>query len=138
MVSEINMVPFIDIMLVLLVVFMLAAPTMVPSSIELPSVGQTLAKKNGAVIQVIIHADRSIALIKNYQEIPLSLDQLASQILQPQRSGHDTPHPSVVIAADREVKYEQVIQVMDKLHQAGIQKLGLSVVEKRPPSRTSP
>jgi biopolymer transport protein TolR len=99
-INEINMVPFIDVMLVLLIIFMVTAPMVTPSLINLPSVGKA-NKQPDRVIQIVINKDESLEL------------KQAS-----------TP---VVISADRNVKYESVVKIMDTLQKAGIQRVGLSV-----------
>lgn len=136
--AEINMVPFIDVMLVLLIIFMVTAPLITPSMIDLPSVGKA-NKQPDRVVQVIIGTDESIKLkIDSANEQMVGKDQLAQTIknaLQATPSGASTsanPAASmanavVVISADKNVKYEVVVRVMDTLQRAGLPRIGLSV-----------
>ncbi|MBK6358566.1 MAG: biopolymer transporter ExbD [Comamonadaceae bacterium] len=109
-ISEINMVPFIDVMLVLLIIFMVTAPLIAPSMIDLPSVGKA-AKQPDQIVQIVIGKDESLELKTGDKEA-----------LQSGQS-----NSAVVISADRSVKYETVVKVMDTLQRAGIQRVGLSV-----------
>ncbi|MBI4808438.1 MAG: protein TolR [Nitrosomonadales bacterium] len=122
--SQINVVPYIDVMLVLLVIFMITAPLMNPGQIDLPSVGKSLAPPT-APLEVIIKKDTTLALRdhgKGGQESPVSRDELVSRL---QKSLKKNPEQPVVISADRNVRYEEVINVMDMLQQQHIKKIGL-------------
>ena len=125
-INEINMVPFIDVMLVLLIIFMVTAPLISPSVIDLPSMG----KANKAPDQVIkVNIDKSGLLTLESTKgaekpVSIALNKIADAIKKNQGSKTDTP---VVISADKAVKYETVVEVMDKLQRAGIQRVGLSV-----------
>ncbi len=126
-INEINMVPFIDVMLVLLIIFMVSAPLITTGVVDLPSVGK--AKTQPAmVLNVIIASDGSLQLRRDQQEAqPLQLDRLVAEVKSAQ--GGDASIP-VVISADRQVKYEAVVKVMDSLQSAGIQRVGLSVKQQ--------
>ena len=129
-INEINMVPFIDVMLVLLIIFMVTAPLIAPSVIDLPSVGKA-SKQPDQVIQILIGKDESLTyktLGSNAEAQSVKLPQLAGivQQMQSQAAGGPTSAP-VVISADRNVKYETVVKVMDHLQRAGVQRVGLSV-----------
>jgi biopolymer transport protein TolR len=123
--NEINMVPFIDVMLVLLIIFMVTAPLIAPSMIDLPSVGKA-AKAPDQVIQVQIRKDEGIDVKVDEKSMSVPIADLA-QTVQQLQSGKPAGSTAVVIAADRNVKYEAVVNVMDKLQRAGIQRVGLSV-----------
>jgi biopolymer transport protein TolR len=124
-INEINMVPFIDVMLVLLIIFMVTAPLIAPSVIDLPSVGRG-AKPPDQVVQVLIRKDEGIDVRINEQTMTVPLADLQGIVKQAQAS--QVPGSSaVVIAADRNVKYEVVVKVMDTLQRAGVQRVGLSV-----------
>jgi biopolymer transport protein TolR len=126
-IAEINMVPFIDVMLVLLIIFMVTAPLIAPSTINLPSVGQA-AKAPDRVVQVLIEKDESIQLKEGKTTLRATLRDLAAQVRALQRaSGAAAPDVPVVIAADKSVKYEVVVRVMDTLQRAGVARVGLSV-----------
>jgi biopolymer transport protein TolR len=131
--NEINMVPFIDVMLVLLIIFMVTAPLITPSQIDLPSVGQASAPPK-AFVQVLINKQEQIRVSEGpggREGTVVPMDQLVSQVRQMQAaSGGDEAVP-VVIGADKSIKYEKVIQVLDTLQRAGIQRVGLSVQATR-------
>ena len=122
-VNDINMVPFIDVMLVLLIIFMVTAPMITPSVVDLPSVGKA-NKQPDKVLQVIIQKDESLELLVDGQSRKLMLGGVAEAVKGAQPADANT---AVVISADRTVKYETVVKVMDTLQRAGIQRVGLSV-----------
>jgi len=122
--NEINVVPYIDVMLVLLVIFMVTAPMMNPGQIDLPSVGKSL-NPPVSPLEVIIKKDTTLALrdhSKGEVEVPVSRDELATTI---KKKVANNPEQSVVISADKKVRYEEVIEVMDMLQQQNIKKIGL-------------
>ena len=122
-VNDINMVPFIDVMLVLLVIFMVTAPMITPSLIDLPSVGKA-NKQPDKVLQVVIQKDESLELVADGKTSKLMIGGVAEAV----KNAQDTEGSiAVVISADRNVKYENVVKVMDTLQRAGIQRVGLSV-----------
>ena|ERR1017187_1596444 len=123
-VCQINVVPYIDVMLVLLVIFMITAPLMNPGQIDLPSVGKSLAPPIAPLV-VVIKKDATLAwrdLSKNDQEQEVSRDELIALLKQKQAINAEQ---SVVISADKNVRYEEVINVMDVLQQQQIKKVGL-------------
>ena len=122
-ISEINMVPFIDVMLVLLIIFMVTAPMITPSVIDLPSVGKA-AKQPDQVIQIVVQKDGSLEMVNDAKTSKINFDNLANTV-QLAQTGQTSS--AVVISADRNVKYEMVVKVMDTLQRAGIQRVGLSV-----------
>jgi biopolymer transport protein TolR len=123
--NEINMVPFIDVMLVLLIIFMVTAPLITPSLIDLPSVGKA-AKRPDKVVQVLVGKDERLEVKNGDKTFAISLKDIAPTVLQAQ-SGQPPGSVAVVISADRNVKYEIVVKVMDTLQRAGVQRVGLSV-----------
>ena len=125
-ISEINMVPFIDVMLVLLIIFMVTAPLIAPSVIDLPSVGKA-ARPPDEKVEIVIGKDESLDLRIKDKTTRLPIDAILVEVA---RAQVDKPLGSVavVISADRNVKYENVVKVMDSLQKAGIQRVGLSVV----------
>ena len=122
-VNEINMVPFIDVMLVLLIIFMVTAPMITPSLIDLPSVGKA-NKQPDKVLQVVIQKDESLELVNDGKTSKLMIGGVAEAVKNAQGGEGNT---AVVISADRNVKYENVVKVMDTLQRAGIARVGLSV-----------
>ena len=121
--AEINMVPLIDVMLVLLIIFMVTAPLIAPSMIDLPSVGKA-AKQPDQIVQIVIGKDESLELKTGDTARKLTQREVAAAVKALQSGQTNT---AVVISADRSVKYETVVKVMDTLQRAGIQRVGLSV-----------
>ncbi|MCU0763769.1 MAG: ExbD/TolR family protein [Hydrogenophaga sp.] len=133
-INEINMVPFIDVMLVLLIIFMVTAPLITPSQIELPSVGQA-ARQPDKFVQVVIDKDELIKVREGSDSAEgqaIAVNQLAERVRALQgAAAPGTAAAPVVISADKNVKYEAVVQVMDTLQRAGIERVGLSVQSSR-------
>ena len=126
-INEINMVPFIDVMLVLLIIFMVTAPLITPSMIDLPSMGRA-AKQPDEVIQVVIGKDEALELKLKDQSTRTNLRDVAARVKQAQdQSRGEQKSSAVVISADRSVKYETVVKVMDSLQRVGVERVGLSV-----------
>ena len=124
-INEINMVPFIDVMLVLLIIFMVTAPLITPSMIDLPSVARAPTQPD-QVIQVVINKDEALELKMQNKTQRLPLDAIIGAVSQAQ-ANVPAGKSAVVISADRNVKYESVVKVMDGLQRAGVQRVGLSV-----------
>ena len=122
-IAEINMVPFIDVMLVLLIIFMVTAPMITPSMVDLPSVGKA-AKQPDKVVQVVVQKDERLELVSDGKTDSSNLDNVAAGVKGLIGNSDNT---AVVISADRSVKYETVVKVMDSLQRAGIAHVGLSV-----------
>ncbi len=122
--NEINMVPFIDVMLVLLIIFMVTAPLITTGVVDLPSVGKS-SQRPQSVIEIIVGSDEKLRLKLDAAE-PESvlLPQLATRVKNKQAGNADVP---VVISADKSVRYESVVRVMDTLQRAGVRRVGLSV-----------
>jgi biopolymer transport protein TolR len=123
--NEINMVPFIDVMLVLLIIFMVTAPLITPSLIDLPTVGKA-SRKPDKVVEVLVGKDEGLQLKNGDKAQSMGLKDIAPAVLQAQ-SGQPPGSVAVVISADKNVKYETVVKVMDTLQRAGVQRVGLSV-----------
>lgn len=122
--NQINVVPFIDVMLVLLIVFMVAAPLINPGQIELPTVGQQL-KQPTTPLEVILHADKKLFLRdREHSSAEVALDR-ASLVQAIKEKQARNPEQAVVIAADKSVRYEEVLKVMDILSQNHVKKVGL-------------
>ena len=125
-ISEINMVPFIDVMLVLLIIFMVTAPLITTSMIDLPSVGASSQKPPPEhVIELVVIGDGSLRLrVDGVDRSTTSLNGLALQVREAQQGDPATP---VVISAEKSVRYEAVVRVMDRLRSEGVQRVGLLV-----------
>ena len=129
-ISEINMVPFIDVMLVLLIIFMVTAPLITPSMIALPKVGKASGQPQSP-IDITIGKDESVQITFKKSALPSTVASVASDIVKLEPKVKATV-PSeqavpVVISADKSIQYETVVQVMDKLQKAGVVRIGLSV-----------
>jgi len=122
--SEINVVPYIDVMLVLLIIFMVAAPLINPGQIDLPSVGQKL---NPAVapLEVRVRATGEIAVVDRSKSPDELIVQRRDLLAIVKRAQVEQPDQAVVIAGDRNVKYEEVLQVLDLLQQSQVKRVGL-------------
>ena len=124
-ISEPNMVPFIDVMLVLLIIFMVTAPLISPSVVDLPSVGSA-AKQPDVVIQIIVGKDNLLEIKGQGAAGSVKMENLANAVRKAQ-AAHPPNTTAVVISADKSVQYERVVKVMDTLQRAGIARIGLSV-----------
>ena len=125
-INEINMVPFIDVMLVLLIIFMVTAPLITPSTVDLPSVGKA-SKQADHGVPIVIGKDEKLELRSPGQPEKtqsIGSNELLDAVRRAQDGDENNP---VVISADRNVKYETVVKVMDHLQRAGVQRVGLSV-----------
>jgi biopolymer transport protein TolR len=124
--NDINMVPFIDVMLVLLIIFMVTAPLISPTVIDLPSVGKA-SNVPDQVIHVEISKEERIT-VKSTGTVNKSLNSTLLGLARDVRELQgETAQGPVVITADRTIKYETVVKAMDTLQRAGVQRVGLSV-----------
>jgi len=128
--NQINVVPYIDVMLVLLVIFMVTAPLVNPGEIELPSVGSKLVAP-AQPMEVTLKTDGTL-LLRDQQAggsvLTVSRDELVARIRAKQEK---LPEQPVVIAADRAARYEDVLGVLDLLQRNGVRRVGLLA---RPPA----
>lgn len=129
--NQINVVPYIDVMLVLLVIFMVTAPLMNPGQIELPSMGKT-SNPPVAPLEVSIHTDQTLWLrdrTAGAEERKITRNELIAAIRQKQSKNREQ---AVVISADKDVRYESVLDVMDMLQQNQVSKVGLLAKPRSP------
>jgi biopolymer transport protein TolR len=127
-INEINMVPFIDVMLVLLIIFMVTAPLITPSMIALPRVGNA-ATQPVKPIQVLVDKNEKIEIKVSggtAQASTLADVGQAVKRLQPETTEGQAATP-VLISADKAIRYETVVKVMDALNKAGVGRIALSV-----------
>jgi biopolymer transport protein TolR len=122
-VSEINMVPFIDVMLVLLIIFMVTAPLITPGVIDVPRAGQS-SKPPDKRVDVLIAADGRLSLAGQITQDNLTEKQAEAAI---RKALADNPDMPVMIAADSQLHYQQVIDMLKRLREAGVQRVGLAV-----------
>lgn len=126
---EINVVPYIDVMLVLLIIFMVTAPMITPAAIELPSVGKAAAPPVEP-LEIIVKADGSLEMRDRAlggATVTVGRQELIQRIEQARAQHPDQP---VLIAGDKNAKYEAVLAVMDALQRAEVSKIGLLVQPK--------
>jgi len=127
--AEINVVPYIDVMLVLLIIFMVAAPLINPGQIDLPSVSQKLDPAV-APLEVRVRENGDLSLVDRVRggnEQRLSRPELLQALRESQKQN---PEQAVVIAGDRNVRYEEVLGVLDVLQKSQVRRVGLLA---RPP-----
>ena len=129
-ISEINVVPYVDVMLVLLVIFMVTAPLITPSVIELPSVGKA-SQPRVVPMEVFVKADNRGLVVRRrdgngriIDERDVSRAELAKVLKSARTKDQEL---SVLVGGDKNARYESVLQVMDELRKQGIQKVGLQV-----------
>jgi biopolymer transport protein TolR len=126
---EINIVPYVDVMLVLLVIFMVTAPLVTPGVVELPSVSKA-SNAPVAPLEVVIRESGALLLRSRdakgalTEERRIARGDLARAIRERQAKN---PQQPVLIAADKDVRYEAVLQVMDELHKQQVRRVGLLV-----------
>lgn len=125
MMSEINVVPYIDVTLVLLIIFMVTAPMIVTGTIDLPKVGKA-SQAPVAAIELVIRQDGQITIKKRVEgekEKPVLRDQLVSEA----KALGATAETPIIISAEKAVRYEHVVAAMDVLQRAGVGRVGLNV-----------
>jgi biopolymer transport protein TolR len=128
-VSEINVVPYIDVMLVLLVIFMVTAPLIPTGQIDLPTVGRAGPQQQAEpYVEVVVAADGSLRVLTRnsplQMDLPVQRPGLAGA-LREARGGD--PRMPVVISGDGKARYEQVLEVMDEARSQGVERVGLMV-----------
>ena len=124
--NQINVVPYIDVMLVLLVIFMVTAPLVNPGVVDLPQVGKS-SQPPASPLEVSIKADGSLVLRERDRGEAERTVTRAELIRVLQAKQANNPDQAVVIAADKSVRYEAVLNVMDDLQKNQVQKVGLLV-----------
>lgn len=126
---EINVVPYVDVMLVLLVIFMVTAPLITPQVIDLPTVGKA-SQPRVVPLEVFVRADQGLVVRSRdasgriLEERNVTRAQLPGVIKEALAKSADL---SVLVGGDKNARYESVLQVMDELRKHGIQKVGLQV-----------
>lgn len=125
--SEINVVPYIDVMLVLLIIFMAVPPTQNPSEIKLPSAERSTQPPDD-YIQITVKPDAKLQIGIN-GKTPQALEDVSSRtaLIARLREIHaDHPDYAVLIAGDRDSKYDDVIQLISEAKKMGINRVGLA------------
>ena len=125
--ADINVVPYIDVMLVLVVILMVSAPFVNPSLVNLPSVGKS-TRAPDRPLEIVVRVDGRVSLREGGKELATDLPSAVATIRQRQQGQSDaTLKAPVVIAADRDVRYEQVMKVMSALQKENVARVGLAV-----------
>jgi biopolymer transport protein TolR len=121
-INQINVVPYIDVMLVLLVIFMVTAPLITPGEIELPSVGSKLTAPVEP-LNVVLDANKMLTLEDKATgtKTRVNREQLVARILDAQSK----KERAVVISANKSARYEDVVDILDLLQRSGVRKVGL-------------
>ncbi len=125
--SEINVVPYIDVMLVLLIIFMVVPPANSPSVINLPSADKS-ALPPDEYIQIVLKPDATLTIGITGKN-PVAPEKMANRaaLLRALRNEHaDHPDYPVMIAGDRDSKYDDVIQLISEAKKMGINRVGLA------------
>ncbi|WP_137173564.1 biopolymer transporter ExbD [Massilia sp. HP4] len=125
--SEINVVPYIDVMLVLLIIFMAVPANEAPSVVNLPRAEKS-ALPPDTYIQISIEPGNKLS-IGVHGKVKVAQDEVAdrSALLQRLQALHDeNPEFPVLIAGDRDSKYDDVIQLISEAKKMGINRVGLA------------
>jgi biopolymer transport protein TolR len=124
--SEINVVPYIDVMLVLLIIFMVTAPLLTLSfEVDLPnSQAKALESKQDPVI-VSVRLDGQLSLKVPEAKDPEPMDAAQLQVQLGALAAQDK-NLRVIVAADKAVAYEKVVAAMDVIKRANVEKVGLA------------
>jgi biopolymer transport protein TolR len=125
---EINIVPYVDVMLVLLVIFMVTAPLITPAVIDLPTVDKASAPRI-VPLEVYVKSDRSLVVRQRDRSGAIVSERNVSQgelgsFLKSVKKDSDL---AVLVGGDKNARYEAVLQVMDELRKQGVTKVGLQV-----------
>lgn len=122
--AEINVVPYIDVMLVLLVIFMVVAPMVPPTEIRLPKAGQSTQPPT-EYLEVELRQDGSASIGIHGQKLARVKNR---QQLGEQLSALNEKHPDMplMISADKDVKYDEVVQTITQANKTGIARVGLA------------
>jgi biopolymer transport protein ExbD len=122
--AEINITPFTDVVLVLLIIFMIATPFIYQSSMKVQLPQATKSAETSRDVIITINAEGEVFLEDARIDLEALKDKLKAMV-------QNSPDVSVIINGDKNVRYDYVIQVMDVLTQAGVENPGLGVELKR-------
>ena len=126
---EINIVPYVDVMLVLLVIFMVTAPLITPAVIDLPTVDKASAPRV-VPLEIYVKTDQGLVVRQRDSRGSVVNEQSLSRAQLPgfiKSLKNNKGELSVLIGGDKNARYESVLQVMDELRKHGVQKVGLQV-----------
>jgi biopolymer transport protein TolR len=127
---DINVVPYIDVMLVLLVIFMVTAPLVTPAVIDLPTVGKA-SPPRVVPLEIFVKSDNAIVVRQRDKAGAIVAERTATRVelastIKTMR-GSAGEELSVLIGGDKAARYESVLGVMDELRKQGVTKVGLQV-----------
>jgi len=122
--AEINITPFTDVVLVLLIIFMIATPFIYQSSVKVQLPKASKSEESSRDIMININAQGEVFL----DDTKLDLETLKYRLMARVKS---KPDASVIINGDKNVRYDAVIQVMDVLTQSGVKNPGLGIELKK-------
>jgi biopolymer transport protein TolR len=118
-------------MLVLLIIFMVTAPLLSPSVIDVPTVGKASTAPDQVItieidkqLRITVKSKTSAQGTGQQSRQEANMDNVAKTVLQMQAGKATTP---VIINADKGIVYDNVVKLMDKLQRAGVQRVGLAV-----------
>ncbi|KAF3996088.1 biopolymer transporter ExbD [Glaciimonas immobilis] len=126
--AEINVVPYIDVMMVLLVIFMVSAPMVNPNVINLPTAAKSVAPPT-EYIEVALKANGDSSLRINGKKTGGSTAETVgkSRLKATLQALHDdNPDMPMMISAEKDIKYDEVIQVISQAKLMGINRVGLA------------
>ena len=129
LINQINVVPYIDVMLVLLVIFMITAPLINTGQIDLPQIGQSSAPPI-APLEVVVREDQTLLLRDRAISSVKKKVTRAQLVAAIKRKQAQNPQQPVVITGDKRVRYEAILNVMDVLQENNVQKIGLLAKQK--------
>lgn len=124
-ISEINVTPFVDVMLVLLIIFMIAAPLLtVGVPIDLPESQAKALDANTEPLTISIKNDGKLYL----QESTIEFEELEARLLAIAENGYEE---RIFVRADKDTEYGAIMRVMGRMNQAGFRRIGLVTVEEQ-------
>jgi biopolymer transport protein TolR len=127
--SEINVVPYIDVMLVLLVIFMVVAPMTNPNVIDVPSAARSsLPPTEYIQISLKPDADATIAVVRQKGGAPKAetASSRADLVRRLAELHQEDPNLAVMVAADKNIKYDEVIYAVSEAKKLGFERVGLA------------
>ncbi|GAB2822258.1 biopolymer transporter ExbD [Comamonas piscis] len=125
-VNEINMVPFIDVMLVLLIIFMVTAPMLTPGAINLPKAGKSERPPTKNIAHVLLDKDGSVKLMVGNRTQAVAAGDLAD-VAKSWQADNPPDDSAMLIVADKDLSYQKVIDAMSTLQKAGVKRVALQV-----------
>jgi len=129
LINQINVVPYIDVMLVLLVIFMVTAPMIQTGTIDVPTAGQSARPPAEAMI-IEVAADRSLAVKRSANSTARKLSDLEFQRFL-RETLETNPEQPFLIAADKNLPYQKVVDVLEAVRRAGVRKVSLQTASSQ-------